>query len=62
MLGTLDAEVGHLALDDTGKRPQPALGSSRSAISRVPRCSVLAAGSGGNGRLADGADLAADDP
>jgi hypothetical protein len=51
-----------LRLTTRGKARSRRMGSSRSAISRVMRASVLAGGSGGNGRLAGGGDLAADDP
>ncbi len=53
-----------LRLTTRGKARSRRAGSSRSAISRVMRASVLAGGSGGDGRrhLPGGGDLAADDP
>ena len=51
-----------LRLITRGKARRRRSGSRRSAISRVRRASVLASGSGGEGHLAGGGDLAADDP
>jgi hypothetical protein len=50
-----------LRLTTRGRARSRLLGSSHSAISAMTRASVLAVGSGGDGRLAGGGDLAADD-
>jgi hypothetical protein len=60
-LARLTPKLLILRLTTRGNARSRRVGSSRSAISRLTRVSVLAAGSGGNGRLAGGADLAADD-
>src|SRR5919106_2794562 len=57
----LTAKLDILRLTTRGNARSRRMGRSRSAISRLTQVSVLAAGSGGNGRLAGGADLAADD-
>jgi hypothetical protein len=60
-LARLTPKLLILRLTTRGNARSRRVGSSRSAISRVTQLSVLAWGSGGNGRLADAGDLAADD-
>ena len=61
-LARLTPKLDILRLTTRGKARSRRMGSSCSAISPVTRARVLAGGSGGKGRLAGGADLAADDP
>ena len=61
-LARLTPKLLILRLTTRGNARSRRVGSSRSAISRVTQLAVPAAGSGGNGRLAGVADLAADDP
>jgi hypothetical protein len=61
-LARLTPKLDILRLTTRGNARSRRAGSSRSAISRVTRSSVLVWGSGGKCRLADAGDLAADDP
>src|SRR5919204_1935520 len=61
-LARLTPKLLILRLTTRGNARSRRVGSSRSAISRVTRSSVLACGSGGDGRLPGGGDLPAHDP